>query len=111
MSTIAYWTSTFLRENLEHSGPERWPRLFWQLLEVRIPLTGLEPVVSALRGRRVNHLHYSGKYQRSSFSIHSLFHRRNESLAYSQMLSGAAVLSGGQALRHEATKLDQLAAA
>ena len=28
---------------------------------VRVPLTGLEPVVSALRGRRVNHLHYSGK--------------------------------------------------
>ena len=27
----------------------------------RIPLTGLEPVLSALRGRRVNHLHHSGK--------------------------------------------------
>jgi hypothetical protein len=26
-----------------------------------VPLTGLEPVLSALRGRRVNHLHYSGK--------------------------------------------------
>lgn len=26
-----------------------------------VPLTGLEPVVSALRGRRVNHLHHSGK--------------------------------------------------
>lgn len=33
-----------------------------QLLKNKIvPLTGLEPVVSALRGRRVNHLHYSGK--------------------------------------------------
>ena len=49
----------------------------WPFLKVRIPLTGLEPVVSALRGRRVNHLHYSGKDQTSSFSIHSLFHRRN----------------------------------
>ena len=28
--------------------------------EEKVPLTGLEPVVSALRGRRVNHLHYSG---------------------------------------------------
>src|SRR6185503_21297604 len=32
---------------------------FW----FRVPLTGLEPVVSALRGRRVNHLHYSGRIQ------------------------------------------------
>lgn len=30
-------------------------------VERKVPLTGLEPVVSALRGRRVNHLHYSGK--------------------------------------------------
>ena len=29
---------------------------------LKVPLTGLEPVVSALRGRRVNHLHYSGIY-------------------------------------------------
>jgi hypothetical protein len=29
--------------------------------KIKVPLTGLEPVVSALRGRRVNHLHYSGK--------------------------------------------------
>ena len=27
---------------------------------LEVPLTGLEPVLSALRGRRVNHLHYSG---------------------------------------------------
>ena len=46
-------------------------------LHSKVPLTGLEPVVSALRGRRVNHLHYSGKEQRSRFSIHSLFHHRN----------------------------------
>jgi hypothetical protein len=29
-------------------------------MDLKVPLTGLEPVVSALRGRRVNHLHYSG---------------------------------------------------
>jgi hypothetical protein len=28
--------------------------------KVKVPLTGLEPVLSALRGRRVNHLHHSG---------------------------------------------------
>ena len=30
-------------------------------LKFTVPLTGLEPVLSALRGRRVNHLHHSGK--------------------------------------------------
>lgn len=29
--------------------------------KIKVPLTGLEPVLSALRGRRVNHLHHSGK--------------------------------------------------
>jgi hypothetical protein len=38
-------------------------------LHSKVPLTGLEPVVSALRGRRVNHLHYSGK-RSSSFNSH-----------------------------------------
>ena len=30
-------------------------------MKEKVPLTGLEPVLSALRGRRVNHLHHSGK--------------------------------------------------
>src|ERR1043165_8929272 len=31
------------------------------MMKEKVPLTGLEPVLSALRGRRVNHLHHSGK--------------------------------------------------
>jgi hypothetical protein len=35
------------------------------MLKKKIPLTGLEPVLSALRGRRVNQLHYSGKLSKA----------------------------------------------
>ena len=31
------------------------------LPQLAVPLTGLEPVLSALRGQRVNHLHHSGR--------------------------------------------------
>jgi hypothetical protein len=48
---------------------------------IGIPLTGLEPVLSALRGRRVNQLHYSGIVERAS-SIGNLILLIDEGVVY-----------------------------
>ena len=52
------------------------------IVEGKIPLTGLEPVVSALRGRRVNHLHHSGNsthidHFNNELNIHTVLIDRN----------------------------------
>ena len=53
-----FWFSTSPGRPRARTTHHRTHRDFFN---VKVPLTGLEPVLSALRGRRVNHLHHSGK--------------------------------------------------